>query len=100
MKGISHLAIGVSDMERSLPFYRDLLGLEVMLDAEEKVVVGGFTASKYVIPPTLTDFMLFIPCGDTMVVIYPGRNDDPVGGKTSGMDLFNQVLGTFHFPTQ
>jgi catechol 2,3-dioxygenase-like lactoylglutathione lyase family enzyme len=40
MKGISHVAIGVSDMERSLPFYRDLLGLEVMLDAEEKVGRG------------------------------------------------------------
>ena len=36
MKGISHVAIGVSDMVRSLPFYRDLLGLEVMLDTEEK----------------------------------------------------------------
>ncbi|HLX36766.1 MAG TPA: VOC family protein [Candidatus Binataceae bacterium] len=40
MKGISHLAIGVSDMERSLPFYRDLLGLEVMLDNEEQVGQG------------------------------------------------------------
>jgi len=40
MKGISHLAIGVSDMERSLPFYRDILGLEVMLDAEELVGQG------------------------------------------------------------
>jgi catechol 2,3-dioxygenase-like lactoylglutathione lyase family enzyme len=41
MKGISHIAIGVRDMERSLRFYRDLLGLEVMLDAEEKVGSGS-----------------------------------------------------------
>ncbi len=41
MKGISHVAIGVSDMARSLPFYRDLLGLEVMLDTEEKVGNGS-----------------------------------------------------------
>jgi catechol 2,3-dioxygenase-like lactoylglutathione lyase family enzyme len=40
MKGISHVAIGVSDMDRALPFYRDILGLEVMLDAEEKVGQG------------------------------------------------------------
>ncbi|MDO8431833.1 MAG: VOC family protein [Candidatus Binatus sp.] len=40
MKGISHVAIGVSDMERALPFYRDLLGLEVMLDAVENVGRG------------------------------------------------------------
>jgi catechol 2,3-dioxygenase-like lactoylglutathione lyase family enzyme len=41
MKGISHVAIGVSDMVRSLPFYRDLLGLEVMLDTEEKIGSGS-----------------------------------------------------------
>jgi catechol 2,3-dioxygenase-like lactoylglutathione lyase family enzyme len=35
MRAISHVAIGVSDMERSLPFYRDVLGLEVTLDAIE-----------------------------------------------------------------
>src|SRR5215469_4414633 len=41
MKGISHVAIGVSDMARSLPFYRDALGLQVMLDTEEKVGNGS-----------------------------------------------------------
>src|SRR5271170_2579995 len=37
MRGISHVAIGVSVMERSLRFYRDLLGLTVNLDKEEPV---------------------------------------------------------------
>lgn len=37
MHGISHVAIGVSDMEHSLHFYRDLLGLRVTLDKEEPV---------------------------------------------------------------
>ena len=37
MRGVSHVAIGVSDMERSLWFYRDLLGLTVSLDKEEPV---------------------------------------------------------------
>jgi catechol 2,3-dioxygenase-like lactoylglutathione lyase family enzyme len=32
MNAVSHVAIGVRDMERSLRFYRDLLGLEVMSD--------------------------------------------------------------------
>lgn len=36
--GISHVAVGVRDMERALLFYRDLIGLEVNLDTEE----GGF----------------------------------------------------------
>jgi catechol 2,3-dioxygenase-like lactoylglutathione lyase family enzyme len=32
IRGASHIAIGVSNMERSLGFYRDLLGLKVTLD--------------------------------------------------------------------
>ncbi|MBI3301480.1 MAG: VOC family protein [Deltaproteobacteria bacterium] len=39
MRRISHVAIGVSDMDKSLPFYRDLLGLRVTLDTIENV--GG-----------------------------------------------------------
>ena len=37
MRGISHVAIGVRDIERSLSFYRDALGLTVSLDKEESV---------------------------------------------------------------
>lgn len=33
--GASHIAIGVRDMDRSLRFYRDLLGLQVSLDRLE-----------------------------------------------------------------
>jgi glyoxylase I family protein len=35
-RGISHAAIGVSNMDRSLHFYRDLLGLRVMRDNPEE----------------------------------------------------------------
>lgn len=42
MRGVSHIAIGVSDMEKSLHFYRDLLGLRVTLDTTENI--GGFPA--------------------------------------------------------
>jgi catechol 2,3-dioxygenase-like lactoylglutathione lyase family enzyme len=33
--GISHVAVGVSDMERALVFYRDIIGLRVTLDTVE-----------------------------------------------------------------
>jgi catechol 2,3-dioxygenase-like lactoylglutathione lyase family enzyme len=33
--GISHIAIGVTDIERSLAFYRDTLGLQLTVDREE-----------------------------------------------------------------
>ena len=47
MNGISHVAIGVRDMERSLKFYRDLLGLEVRYDQMQPI--GGM-ASLYANP--------------------------------------------------
>jgi catechol 2,3-dioxygenase-like lactoylglutathione lyase family enzyme len=34
--GISHVAVGVSDMERALVFYRDIIGLRVTLDTIEQ----------------------------------------------------------------
>jgi lactoylglutathione lyase len=37
MNGISHVAIGVREMERSLRFYRDLLGLEVRSDEMQPI---------------------------------------------------------------
>ena len=40
--GVGHLAIGVSDMGRSLRFYRDTLGFQLTLDIVEKV--GGTPA--------------------------------------------------------
>ena len=39
MKAVSHIAVGVRDMDRSLHFYRDLLGLKVCLDTMENI--GG-----------------------------------------------------------
>ncbi|MFN0090667.1 MAG: VOC family protein [Acidimicrobiales bacterium] len=36
VQGISHVAVGVSDMERALTFYRDIIGLRVTLDTVEK----------------------------------------------------------------
>jgi len=32
--GFSHVCIGVSDMDRSIDFYRDLLGMDVVFDVE------------------------------------------------------------------
>jgi catechol 2,3-dioxygenase-like lactoylglutathione lyase family enzyme len=37
MRGVSHIAVGVRDMEKSLRFYRDQLGLRVILDHVEDI---------------------------------------------------------------
>ena len=36
VRGVSHVAIGVRDMDASLPFYRDVLGLRVDFDGVEE----------------------------------------------------------------
>ncbi len=38
---VSHVAVGVRDMERSLAFYRDALGMKVTLDAVEEIPAIG-----------------------------------------------------------
>ncbi len=44
IRAISHVAIGVRDMERALRFYRDALGLRVKLDTIEEI--PGFAGSE------------------------------------------------------
>ena len=43
INAISHIAVGVTDMERSLGFYRDVLGMHISLDTEEEL--PGFAGS-------------------------------------------------------
>ncbi len=43
INAISHIAVGVTDMEQSLGFYRDVLGMHISLDTEEEL--PGFAGS-------------------------------------------------------
>ncbi|HEY2105357.1 MAG TPA: VOC family protein [Candidatus Binataceae bacterium] len=44
MNGVSHVAVGVRDMDKALHFYRDLLGLRVVLDEVQEI--GGIAAMR------------------------------------------------------
>jgi catechol 2,3-dioxygenase-like lactoylglutathione lyase family enzyme len=47
IRAVSHVAIGVRDMDRALRFYRDALGLRVKLDTVEEIpAFGGAEARK------------------------------------------------------
>ena len=39
--GISHIAVCVRDMDKSLAFYRDILGMEVVFDQVQDTTTGG-----------------------------------------------------------
>jgi catechol 2,3-dioxygenase-like lactoylglutathione lyase family enzyme len=41
IKNVSHIAIGVRDMEAALPFWTGVVGLHVTLDTEEQFTIGG-----------------------------------------------------------
>jgi catechol 2,3-dioxygenase-like lactoylglutathione lyase family enzyme len=41
VKNVSHIAIGVRDIDQSLPFWTEVVGLHVSLDAEEEFTIGG-----------------------------------------------------------
>ncbi len=68
-----------------------------MFSAKEIVQVGSKQAARYVIPPTMTDFTLYVPLNEEMLVIYPGSTEQSVVGQPAGYDLFNPVLGSFSF---
>lgn len=41
VRNVSHIAIGVRDMERSLPFWTEVVGLHVTLDTIEEFTLGA-----------------------------------------------------------
>lgn len=86
--GISHVAVGVSDMERSLRFYRDLVGLRVTLDTVE----GAFGGD----PAAYRRRAVYLRAGDGptafFVVLDQQLDRDPFGTPPRILQL-----GTHHF---
>jgi len=41
IRNVSHIAIGVRDMDAVLPFWTGVVGLHVTLDTEERFTIGG-----------------------------------------------------------
>ena len=41
IRNVSHIAIGVRDMDRSLPFWTEVVGFHVSLDAIEEFMIDG-----------------------------------------------------------
>jgi catechol 2,3-dioxygenase-like lactoylglutathione lyase family enzyme len=92
MRAVSHIAIGVRDMEKSLHFYRDLLGLKVTLDAMENI--GGlktlFTDPKK--GKRRAVYLRFADGPDTSFIVL---SQNP--GESTGEAIKLDQVGIHHF---
>ena len=73
----------VADVERSLAFYRDVLGFEVQVTVPD---TGPFVFAAV----TRGDVEVFLNARDAAVAEYPAFPDRPVGGT---LTLFMEVAG-------
>ncbi len=74
IKRVNHTGISVSDMERSLNFYRDLLEMEVIFDSD---VPANEPLSQVVGMKDATGRVVWLRAGDTMIELW--QWDRPAG---------------------
>jgi catechol 2,3-dioxygenase-like lactoylglutathione lyase family enzyme len=75
IKRLEHTALSVSDMERSLTFYRDLLGMRVMRDLEPGL--GGDKLGDVTGMPGCRARIVHLDLGGTMLELF--QYLDPTG---------------------
>ena len=90
MKAIRHFGIGVSDLEASLHFYRDLLGLEIKRDmVEEGIFIDAILGLQGVKVRTVK---MAAANGDTLVELLEYASHQ--GKKRENYEIFD--LGASH----
>ena len=91
IRGVSHVAVGVRDMDRSLAFYRDVIGLKVRFDETEEF--GGGSSGRF---PTIQRRGVYLEYGaagdDSFIVLDQQLGRDPFGEPAQ---LFQ--VGIHHF---
>jgi catechol 2,3-dioxygenase-like lactoylglutathione lyase family enzyme len=92
MRAVSHIAIGVSDMERALHFYRDLLGLRVTLDSMERI---GGTGPLFAKPQKGQRRAVYMRFEDGPHASFIVLSQNP--GEASGQPLKIDQVGLHHF---
>ena len=91
---VNHTGVSVSDMQRSLTFYRDLLELGVIFNSDVlenkrlSIVVGMTNARGRVV---------WLRAGDTMIELW--ERDNPVGRELAS-DYNPSDKGVTHFASQ
>jgi catechol 2,3-dioxygenase-like lactoylglutathione lyase family enzyme len=87
VRGVSHLAIGVRDMERSLAFFRDVIGLAIAVDQEEPASATWGSGRRRAV------YLRWAHGDDTTFLVLDQALDAPTAGKPKA--LFE--VGTHHY---
>jgi len=90
-RGVSHIAVCVADLEKSLEFYRDVLGLTVKLHATQEMArrPGAESAEMYERPRTartVANVWFDEPSSPQPFLVLTSHPGDQVGGEPIKLD--------------
>ncbi len=90
-RGVSHIAVCVADLEKSLAFYRDVLGLTVKLHATQEMArrPGAESAEMYERPRTartVANVWFDEPSSPQPFLVLTSHPGDQVGGEPIKLD--------------
>lgn len=90
-KGVSHIAVCVADLEKSLEFYRDILGLTVKLHTTQEMArrPGAESAEMYERPRrsrTVANVWFDEPDSPQPFLVLTSHPGDQVGGEPIKLD--------------
>ena len=91
IRGVSHIAVCVADLEKSLRFYRDMLGMTVKMHATQEMGQrpGAHSAHMYERPRksrTVADVYIDDPESTQPYLVLTSHPGDQVGGEPIKLD--------------
>ena len=91
VKGVSHIAVCVADLEKSLEFYRDILGLTVKMRTTQEMAgrPGAESAEMYERPRkarTVANIYFDDPAYPQPFLVLTSHPGDQVGGEPIKLD--------------
>ncbi|WP_433662571.1 VOC family protein [Nocardia sp. CA-128927] len=81
IRGIHHVAVATRDMDRLLPFYRDLLGCEVLFDIE--IPSGTDRFDNMTALPDAAARCVMLRAGNAYIEMFQYRSPHPPAGNPS-----------------
>ena len=85
INSLGHVALSVSDMERSLEFYRDLFGMEVLMDLD----IGDDRIAKVIGVPGVKCRIVHLKLGDSILELFKYFDTPPGKNKAKAMQQYD-----------